>query len=719
MAVLGEIRKRPWILIGFIAVALLAFLVNPESLDKVFGKNPNILGKVNGEEITRDELNDQIFVLQQQAQGQPQEALEEQAWQMLIQSKLIKQQFDKMGLKLTEDVFWNQVQFDPMFAQNPQLFDEKGNFKTQELRAEIDRMKADNLNPEAYNNWLKIRKAMEYRMMARQFFANVSGAITANNKEAAEILRQRDQMADIDYVKVDYAAFARTNPVKVTTADLADYIKKHPTQFKADASRNLGVVYFPAKASAADDAQTLKEITALNTQGVDMGNGVESFQNNKSDSMFVKVNSDVDYNPQYLPLDQQPENIREFLKTAAPGQSFGPYKFQDNFYVVSKLMGKKPSDSIRSRHILITYKGNQAAQQAGNVTRSKEQAKKLADSIGAVVKADPSKFGQMVNLSADTGSAQQGGELGWTTEETPFVPEFKKFLADNPKGTTGVVETQFGYHVINIQDKKAGAMAYKVANLVKEIRTGKETSDKVYTDANKFIQQIQGKSFNDFTNVAKKSGYEYVNPRAASRFQGHIEGIGTDKDADVLAWAFDKKTKVGDTNIFTTGNGDYIVAYLNGKQEAGLADPESVRPQIEQLVMNKLLAKKIEEKINASKPSTLDQVAKLFGTQKAAGQINMLSPLIGGIPEPRVAGAAFGVQKGKMSNPVEGLTGVYVVVKKSVADNKQPGDAKQVAQMISQQSAQMFGQGLLKSLQDKADIKDYRIEIYNKARAQQ
>ena len=82
MAILGEIRKRSWLLVGVIALALLAFLVNPDTIDKVFGKNPNILGKVNGEEITRDELNDQLFIMQQQAQqqGQPTKGLEEQAW---------------------------------------------------------------------------------------------------------------------------------------------------------------------------------------------------------------------------------------------------------------------------------------------------------------------------------------------------------------------------------------------------------------------------------------------------------------------------------------------------------------------------------------------------------------------------------------------------------------------------------------------------------------
>jgi peptidyl-prolyl cis-trans isomerase D len=69
--------------------------------------------------------------MQQQAQqqGQPTKGLEEQAWQILVQSKLIKQQFEKMGLKLTDEIFWSQLQYDPIFAQNQQYFDEKGNFK--------------------------------------------------------------------------------------------------------------------------------------------------------------------------------------------------------------------------------------------------------------------------------------------------------------------------------------------------------------------------------------------------------------------------------------------------------------------------------------------------------------------------------------------------------------------------------------------------------------
>ncbi|KQM63051.1 peptidylprolyl isomerase [Chryseobacterium sp. Leaf201] len=714
MAILGQIRSRPWLLMGVIALALLAFLVNPESIDKVFGKNPDVLGKVNGEKITREEFNDQLFVLQQQAdqQGQPKTGLEEQAWQLLVQSKLIKQQFEKMGFEMTEDYFWNQLQYDQMFAQQKQFFDEKGNFKTQELKKQIEEMKA--ASPEGYNQWLKTRKSIEYRLMARQVFANISIGITTGKKEAEELMKQRDQLADIDFVKIDYAAYLQKNNIKVTTEDLANYIKQHPVMFKAEASRNIGVVYFPSQPSAADDAAAQKEINKLFSGGTDASGGTENFQNTKNDSMFVMANSDMPFNAQYMSPGQLPQTIQAQVPTAAVGQVFGPYKEQ-NFYVVSKLLDKKTSDSTLSRHILIAFKGSPAGE---GVTRSKEAAKKLADSIGAAVKANPAKFTEFLKLSNDPSSAAQGGSLGWTTPETPFVPEFLTYLANNPKGATGVVETQFGYHIINIEDKKAGAMSYKVANLVKAVKPSDATEAETDKKARRFIQQVQGKSFNDFVNIAKKGNYQFSNPKQAKRFDGQIQGLGTEKDGEILAWAFDKKREKGDTEFFTVeGTGDKIVVYLNGKQEKGSADPESVRDQIEIVVKNKLAAKQITEKIG--KAGSLDQIAKQFATTKQSAQVNLLNPSVAGAMEPKVAGAAFGVQKGKLSNPVEGGTGVYVLIKKNETINKQPGDLKQFTESVTQRNGGMFGQAWLKSLQDNSDIDDYRIEIWNKAGAQQ
>ena len=710
MAILGEIRKRSWLLVGVIALALLAFLVNPDTIDKVFGKNPNILGKVNGEEITRDELNDQLFIMQQQAQqqGQPTKGLEEQAWQILVQSKLIKQQFEKMGLKLTDEIFWSQLQYDPIFAQNQQYFDEKGNFKLQEIKSEIE--KAQATNPENYNFWLKNKKAIEYRMMARMLFGNITAGITVSKKEAELMMKFRDEMANIDFVKVDYLEFSKKNNVKVTTQDLADYIKLHPTRFKATASRNLAYAYFPATPSAQDDAATLNEINKLYLKGTDASNGAENFQNTKNDSMFVELNSDVPFIPQYVGLNQVPQGIKDKIATATIGQTFGPYKEQ-NLYVVSKLLDKKASDSTQSKHILIAYKGAERS----TASRTKEAAKKIADSLLAVIKADPAKFAEGLKLSDEPNAVERNGSVGWTTPTSPFAPGYLKFLADNPKGTTGLAETSFGYHIINVEDKKSGSMTYKIAHLAKNVKASDKTENQVLTQATRFIQQTEGKSFNQFKNLAEKNKYRFDNPKTVGRFQGTLPGLGTDKDGDIISWAFDKKRNIGDTDIFTVeGTGDRIVAYVVGKQDEGLADPETVRDQIEPIVKNKLLAKKIIEKINTGKYTSLDQAAKAFGTTKANAVVNLFNPSVNGSMEPRVAGAAFGLASNKLSQPVEGMTGVYLVVKKSVTTNKMPGDVKQIIQSMAQQNAQQFTGSFLKSLQDNADIKDYRIDVWDK-----
>ncbi|RZJ49692.1 MAG: peptidylprolyl isomerase, partial [Chryseobacterium sp.] len=659
------------------------------------------------------EYNDQLFILQQQAdqQQQPKSGLEEQAWQLLVQSKLVKQQFEKMGFEMTDDFFWNQIQYDQMFAQNQQLFDEKGNFKLQELKKQVETLQAT--DPQQYANWLKTRKTIEYRIMARQVFANVSTGITTGKKEAEELMKERDQLADIDFVKVDYASYLQKNKIKVTTEDLKKYIDQHPVMFKTEPSRNLGIVFFPSQPSPADDAAVLKDITKIYSVGTDESGGKENFMNTTNDSMFVTANSDIPFNNQYVPANQMPQGLKGKIETAANGQTFGPYKEQ-NLYVVSKLIDKKASDSTLSKHILIAFKGAERS----TATRTKEQAKKIADSLMAVIKGNPAKFAEGLKLSDEPNAVERNGSVGWTTPQSQFAPGYLAFLANNPKGATGLTETSFGYHIINVEDKKAGTMGYKVAHLVKSIKPSEATEAVVDKNSRRFIQQVQGKSFNDFVNIAKKSNYQYSNAKSAKRFDGQLQGLGTDKDGEILTWAFDKKREKGDSEIFTVdGTGDKIVVYLNGKQEKGLADPESVRDQIEIVVMNKLAAKQISDKIG--KATSLDQVAKTFATTKQSAQVNMLNPSVAGAMEPKVAGAAFGVKKGAISNAIEGGTGVYVLVKKNETINKQPGDAKQFTESVTQRNAGMFGQAWLKSLQDNADIDDYRIEIWGKVGAQQ
>ena len=63
------------------------------------------------------------------------------------------------------------------------------------------------------------------------------------------------------------------------------------------------------------------------------------------------------------------------------------------------------------------------------------------------------KFDELAKQSKDPGSAANGGDLGWT-DPTRFVPEFSKAMVALQKGgiTDTPVKTQFGYHVIKLED---------------------------------------------------------------------------------------------------------------------------------------------------------------------------------------------------------------------------------------------------------------------------
>jgi hypothetical protein len=71
--------------------------------------------------------------------------------------------------------------------------------RLKEIKSQVDEAQAN--NPEMYNSWLKTRKSIEYRMMARQVFANVSTGITTSKKEVQEMMKQRDELADIVFCR--------------------------------------------------------------------------------------------------------------------------------------------------------------------------------------------------------------------------------------------------------------------------------------------------------------------------------------------------------------------------------------------------------------------------------------------------------------------------------------------------------------------------------------
>lgn len=134
---------------------------------------------------------------------------------------------------------------------------------------------------------------------------------------------------------------------------------------------------------------------------------------------------------------------------------------------------KKEYEQVKARHILIAYKGSPAAQK-DKKPLTEAEAKAKADEIRAQLVKDPSKFAEVAKKeSDDVESGKNGGELG-SFSRGQMVPEFEEAaFAAKPGEITPVVKTQFGYHIIQVQEHSLRPLADEKATLEKTLRQQK------------------------------------------------------------------------------------------------------------------------------------------------------------------------------------------------------------------------------------------------------
>jgi peptidyl-prolyl cis-trans isomerase C len=111
---------------------------------------------------------------------------------------------------------------------------------------------------------------------------------------------------------------------------------------------------------------------------------------------------------------------------------------------------KGEHEQVKASHILIAFKGSQAAQ-PGKKELTEDEAKAKAEELKKQIAAG-AKFDEVANKeSDDTSSGSRGGDLG-TFKRGQMVDEFEKAAFEaKPGDVVGPVRTQFGYHLIKVE----------------------------------------------------------------------------------------------------------------------------------------------------------------------------------------------------------------------------------------------------------------------------
>ncbi|RZK09784.1 MAG: peptidylprolyl isomerase, partial [Flavobacterium sp.] len=388
----------------------------------------------------------------------------------------------------------------------------------------------------------------------------------------------------------------------------------------------------------------------------------------------------------------------EQLYNLPQGEVFGPYLY-NGYYAVSKSLGRQAGINAKASHILLAYKGAMRANPT--VTRTKEEAQAKANELLAQVQANPSSFMMLAMTNSDDSSKQQGGDLGFFSKGQ-MTPKFNDFVFGNPIGKIGLVETEFGFHIINVTDKQDGI---RLATIARKIDASESTTDKVYTKAVKFEMEAADK---DFAAVAKENG---VTVTPSVKVQAMDESFGPiQNQRPIVKWAFEKKTNVGDVKRYEVPNVGHVIVKLKKVNKEGLMAVDQARLSIEPKLKNQKKAELIKAKM---KGASLAAIAQSSGTtvQNAVDLTVENAVLPGAGFEQKVVGTAFSLAANKVSAPIEGNSGVYVIQSKAVTKAPAITDFKPYVAKLSGQSASAPGR-VIGALKSDADIEDNRQLFY-------
>ncbi len=717
VSVLESIRRRTGLLVGIVGLALVIFIL--ESLlgsgSSIFGGDEyTTVGSINGTKIDRNEfvtrMESQMNNYRQRNQNNDVDeatrtSIIENIWQQYVVDLAIRPQFNKTGLVVGEDELYDRVVANPVEYIIQQLSDQQtGKVNEQFAKADgsLDLVKwkqaVQNLPPDQE----QVLRGMEENVKTTRFFEKfrllVTKGLFITSAELNSKIKAKSTNINLSFIAKRYDAVSDSS-IEVSQSEIEKYYKENAFRFKnPETTRSIEYVAFNVVPSPED-------IDAVEKEAI---RATEEFKGKTpaEDSLFLAQESE-NGEIRIEDFTRKTMIVRDStIYSSSPGTVFGPYNEGAYFKTYKLTAVNSVADSAEVRHILIGLNDPQTNQPK----RSKESARKEADSLLLLLKSKAANFEDLViTVSDDAGSKTNGGNYGWFDENKGFVAPFKNAGLRGVAGNISVVETQFGYHIIEVLNvSKTRHKTYTVAQIFKSIQASDETNQSIFSQASQFAGENNTSELFDKAVDAQK-----LTKRVADNIkEGDRQLPGLEQARDLIRWVY--TAEKGNVNIFTLPN-KHVVAKLSGIRNKGTLPLEEVKDQVTRMVIQQKKAQLFVEEFNKalSTAKNLEALSNALHLEiNSVENLTSENPLVSALgKDDVVAGTAMGLKPGVLSKPLISENGVVIVLVNSVNPSSEKIDLLAEKNNLEQLNNSRSDYEVFNALKELAEIEDHKSRI--------
>lgn len=708
MATLQKIRSKGPLLVIVIGLALFAFIAGDawKVLQPHQGKQD--VGEVNGEVLSAqdyqkmvDELSEVIKMtngLNSLTEDQLNN-VKDQVWQSYVNNKLIAEQAKKLGLKVTDAEI--QAIIDqgthPLLMQTPFRNPQTGMFDKDMLKkflvdyANLDASKMPAQYVEYYQKmgafWKFVEKTLAESTLAQKYQNLVTKSLISNPVSAEDAFKSRTEQSDLLLAGVPYSSISDST-IQVSDSEIKDRYNEKKEQFKQLVeTRDIRYIDVKVVPSDADRKAVEKEVTEYSNQLANTTTDYGTFIRSTGSSVNY---SDVPVNKTVFPAD-----VAARLDSTGVNEVYGPYYNQtDDSYNAFKVLAKVSSpDSIQFRQIQV-------------YADTEEKTKTLADSIYNALKGG-ADFAAIAKIYGQTGEATWVNSQSWEGAELDADNgKFINTLLTQPVNELANVNVGQANLILQVMNKKNMQTKYKVAVVKRPVEFSKETYNAAY---NKFSQFVaQNTTIDAMVKNAEESGYTLTPRTDLSSAEHYVGGIHSTREA--MKWIF--AAKPGEVSpLYECGENDHLmVVALDKVHKAGYRDINSVAEMLKSEIRRDKKADQIMAEMKK-----YNSIAQVKGMKDAVSDsvkhVTFAAPAYISVTrasEPVIGAVAFKTAVNKVSAPIKGNAGVYMIQVYAKDKGTEKFDAKQEEATLNNMAVRIVGSQLINDLYQKAKVEDKR-----------